>query len=462
MKTSNLLKTLLPPVSYEPNGERLSVEIDVQATVLDAVELSAQQVADAVTPFSAGNLLADWERVYAVPVRAGATYQERLSNVLTKMAETGGVSIPYFIQLAASMGYTITIDELQPFIAGVNRCGDTLYTEDIIWVWRVNVFNSQTPLYYFRAGVSGAGERLLAFGDSQIETVFNDLKPAETLCIFTYPKLPDLSPIDLTTVILDRRVSYQCASEHACMGADGLIHYVGPNEYPVEYINGVAVGRHEPEAQSTNYFPKTATPEKAPSSSSGAGSAFSSSRKAIEGIPTATYNFTTASNLTTSYSLIGGTNFLSGGGKIIYSVFVSTGQTNKSIVMYADITDYTPIPISSTQQRLIIKRDRPEGQQRFCWLGLRGIASTVTVDAAGFQIEAGDICTSPILTSLSAATREQADVFIQAVGAKGIRLIFTNGDVEEHPHDGENEFQLPHSTLDWGTRYCKRVEFITN
>ncbi|WP_140918461.1 YmfQ family protein [Limnobaculum xujianqingii] len=462
MNSANLLALLLPPVSYDDKGPRISAELAAEGAQLDAVKAKSIEILSAVTPFNAGNLLADWERVYGLVIHAEATYQERLSRVLAKMAETGGLSIPYFINLAAAMGYDITIDELQPFRVSANRCGDTLYTEDIIWVWRVNILNSEIPTYHFRTGASGAGERLLAFGDSQLETVFNDLKPAETLCIFAYQKPPDLSPIDLTTPELDLRVRYLCASPHAEWGEDGLLHYAPPNIWPLAYKNGIAVGRHEPERQSTNYFPRTTTPETAPSSSSGAGSAFSSSRKTIAGIPTATYRFTTASNLTTAYSLVGGTNFLSGGGKIAYSVFVSTEQENKSIVLYADITDYTPIPISSMPKRLMIKHDRPVGQPRFCWLGLRGIADVLIADVNGFQVEAGDICSSPILTGSSSATREQADVFVQAIGAKGIRLIFTNGDVEEHPHNGAFEFQLPLSTRDWGTRYCKRIEFITN
>jgi len=80
----------------------------------------------------------------------------------------------------------ITIDEPQPFRAGVNRAGDTLYAPEIIWVWRVNVKNSDTVVYHFRAGASAAGERLTSFSNQTIESLFNDLKPAHTFCYFTY------------------------------------------------------------------------------------------------------------------------------------------------------------------------------------------------------------------------------------------------------------------------------------
>jgi hypothetical protein len=99
-------------------------------------------------------------------------HQQRQQRVLAKLAEVGGLSIPYFIQLASNLGYIITIDEPQPFRAGVNRAGDRLWVEDIIWVWRVNIQNSGTQSYRFRSGSSAAGERLTTFGDPVIEEVF--------------------------------------------------------------------------------------------------------------------------------------------------------------------------------------------------------------------------------------------------------------------------------------------------
>lgn len=121
-----------------------------------------------------------------VTPEATLSYQQRLERVLIKLAETGGLSISYFIQLAKQLGYDITIDEPQPFQAGVNRAGDRLAHPDILWVWRVNIFGAKSQHYRFRAGHSTAGERLSFWADSVIESVFNDLKPAHTFCYFTY------------------------------------------------------------------------------------------------------------------------------------------------------------------------------------------------------------------------------------------------------------------------------------
>lgn len=186
MNTVDLFKALLPPVSYDPNGKYLSAELGAEANLMDAVKASAAQVLASITPFQASMTLSDWERVYDVVPRDGATQQERRENILVKMAATGGLSIAYFQSLATSLGYTITVTEHRAFQAGVNRCGDRLFVEGMRWIWQVNVLGTKTPKYRFRAGASAAGEPLLAFGESLLENTFKDLKPAFTDCYFTY------------------------------------------------------------------------------------------------------------------------------------------------------------------------------------------------------------------------------------------------------------------------------------
>jgi uncharacterized protein YmfQ (DUF2313 family) len=186
MNTVNLFRAMMPPASYDPNAKYLSAELGAEANLMDAVKTSANRVLASITPFYSSVTLADWERIYRLTPRKGATQQERRENVLVKMAEVGGLSIPYFTSLAASLGYTITISEPRAFQAGVNRCGDRLYVEGMRWVWEVNVLGASTPKYRFRAGASAAGEPLLAFGESILEETFKDLKPAFTDCYFTY------------------------------------------------------------------------------------------------------------------------------------------------------------------------------------------------------------------------------------------------------------------------------------
>ena len=186
MGHAELLALLLPPVSYAPGGAVLQAELAAEGKTLDATLASAERARGAVTPFFAEQLLPDWERVCGITPPSGAPYQQRLQTVLAKLAETGGLSIPYFTHLAAGMGYRVTIHEPQPFRAGINRAGDTLWAQDIQWVWQVVVHGDTVLAYRFRTGQSAAGERLTAFGDPVIESVFGDLKPAHTFVYFAY------------------------------------------------------------------------------------------------------------------------------------------------------------------------------------------------------------------------------------------------------------------------------------
>lgn len=80
-----------------------------------------------MTPFTAVALLSDWERVLGLSVSSGMTIQARRQQIMAKLNETGGLSRSYFIRLAKSLGYDITIDEPEPFRCGRNRCGDRLW-----------------------------------------------------------------------------------------------------------------------------------------------------------------------------------------------------------------------------------------------------------------------------------------------------------------------------------------------
>ncbi|EHT3199063.1 DUF2313 domain-containing protein, partial [Escherichia coli] len=142
MNMVDLFRAMLPPVSYDPNGKYISAELVAEANVMEAVKASAARVLAQITPLQSSMTLSDWERVYDVAPREGATQQERRQNILVKMAATGGLSIPYFKNLAASLGYTITITEPRAFRTGINRCGDRLLIPEMRWVWQVNVIGA--------------------------------------------------------------------------------------------------------------------------------------------------------------------------------------------------------------------------------------------------------------------------------------------------------------------------------
>lgn len=185
MSYSDTLLRLLPPVSYNRTAAGIRSAAKIDGNCLDGVQSSASRILGVINPRTSGNYILRWEQVLGLS-GIGLNAQQRINAVLAKLNEIGGLSIPYFKQLAASIGYSITITEPQPFRAGVNRAGDMLAREDIMWAWWVNVNNANSQAAYFRAGISAAGDRLTDYGDAIIETMFRDLKPAFTNIRFTY------------------------------------------------------------------------------------------------------------------------------------------------------------------------------------------------------------------------------------------------------------------------------------
>lgn len=186
MSSRELLALLLPPTSYSPNGERILAELEAEGRVLDAAKKSAARAQDGVTPFFSESFLPDWERICGITPKPNSNFQARLQIVQAKLAETGGLSIPYFIRLAYGMGYDIEINEPQEFRAGESHANEKLWMAQIHWVWEVLVKGASSPSYRFRSGRSAAGERLTNFGDVLIETIFEELKPAHTFVYFAY------------------------------------------------------------------------------------------------------------------------------------------------------------------------------------------------------------------------------------------------------------------------------------
>ena len=192
MSYKETLLSLLPPVAYNRTAKGIRQDASISGHCLDTIQESAARCLNVIDPRSAGNYLVDWERIFGLD-GSGKSTQQRIRSVLTKLNETGGLSIPYFINLAAALGYIITITEPQPFRTGVTRCGERLAKEEIIWVWWVNIQNTASNTNYFRTGIAGAGDRLSDYGDDVIESVFQDLKPAFTAIRFTYKKVKNVS-----------------------------------------------------------------------------------------------------------------------------------------------------------------------------------------------------------------------------------------------------------------------------
>ena len=184
------LKSLLPPGQAFPReaGTTLHSLLDGMSLELARVDVRGETLPLEAIPSSSSELLADWERVAGLPDKCSGVQEETLQgrkNVLVaKLSSTGGQSAPYFIELAASLGYVVTIEQFRPFRVGLSSAGDSLTNGDWVFTWRVRA--PAVSVTSFRAGQSAVGERLRTWGNDTLECKINQLKPAHTIALFAY------------------------------------------------------------------------------------------------------------------------------------------------------------------------------------------------------------------------------------------------------------------------------------
>ena len=186
MSHAELLQRLLPPSSYDAQGANLVVELVAEGNALDAAQVLADSLGNEFTPDTTGLMLADWERVAGLPdFCAGGLAQttpERRRALLVKIIGRGGLSAAWFIALAATLGYTITITLYQPQDVGMDITSP-IYGAEWRHVWQINA-----PLNSLRE-LTVADEvdmPLALWGNSLLECVFTRLKPAHSVVLFSY------------------------------------------------------------------------------------------------------------------------------------------------------------------------------------------------------------------------------------------------------------------------------------
>lgn len=147
----------------------------------------AVDLIDESDPRTTVERLADWERVAGLPGPCATleeTFQERRNALVSQLTSIGGQSPQFFVTLAVRLGYTVTVSEFRPFLAGRATAGDEL-TNDT-WIHRWMIRAPQTTTFDFRAGQGVAGEPLRRWGEELLECAITTHKPAHTDVTFAY------------------------------------------------------------------------------------------------------------------------------------------------------------------------------------------------------------------------------------------------------------------------------------
>lgn len=189
---TQLLLSLSPSGLAWPRdpSTRLVKNLSAYADSLARIHRQATNLIEELDPRTTNHLLPEWERCYGLPNSCSPSSQvvvDRLTNLLFLFQGRFGQSVEFFIDLARHLGIVGTITEFECFRCGFSQLGiDELNSIEALFTW---VFHSANVggFIYFTCGESELGEPLLSFKThTELECIFNLLKPAHTQVIFSY------------------------------------------------------------------------------------------------------------------------------------------------------------------------------------------------------------------------------------------------------------------------------------
>lgn|GEM_PF-933160 len=275
--------------------------------------------------------------------------------------------------------------------------------------------------------------------------------------------------INLTSSSVDPRVKYT-GPAHAYLSSSGLIATSAENEWPLEYVNGVAIGRHEPEPAATNLYGSITLENMTslPGSDgfteyreSGSGSVFHRTQFRTSGA--------LSGNITYSLMLMHrGRNNLAFRAGFLGNTFQNIGINNRQIgyVGSGYLSASTKIV---SDEAFIFRAAFPYfGANN----GLLTSATSVTDDSvptgiadtsAGFsaaypQAETGTLATSPIISAAGAqGTRSASSVTVNTNNISSLKVVYSDGTSDTYQTTG-NSFSLPAASKNWAERYIQRIE----
>jgi len=184
------LQALLPQGGAWPRDRDavLTGVLQAFADEMERLDARADGLIEEIDPRETVELLADWERIAGLPEDCAPAVeqstQQRRDAIVARLVDSGGQSVAFFIALAETFGYEITIDEFDPSVCGEMECGEPLQGEAWATAWRVNA-----PLFspfQFVCGASACGDPLGGGSNAPLECAFGHLKPAHTFLFFEY------------------------------------------------------------------------------------------------------------------------------------------------------------------------------------------------------------------------------------------------------------------------------------
>lgn len=155
---------------------------------------AATQTAIQTFPSAITFSLDDWEAEYGLPdfcTSPATGEQGRINAVRARYGALGGSSPAYFICLAASVGYDITITEPNDFICDVSECDgdDTVVDINGHHEWIVHLLNLGDIWFYADEGIVDETPLEGFVAATDLECILRRVAPEHTTLIFDYSTL---------------------------------------------------------------------------------------------------------------------------------------------------------------------------------------------------------------------------------------------------------------------------------
>lgn len=168
-----LLHNLLPPgrlwVSLRREGSTFNQLLLAFADELARVDGREHQLRNEAHPQFMSEMMADWETLLGLPEcgLSGFTTQQRRNQIQSKLNLVGDNRAQYFIDIAARLGYSVTITETPPNAYAVNSVTSTTIIE----------ITCESP----------CTDPLRIWGNTDLECALRRINPAHLQQTFVYP-----------------------------------------------------------------------------------------------------------------------------------------------------------------------------------------------------------------------------------------------------------------------------------
>jgi len=167
-------------------------------------------------------LLPEWERAWSLPDPCfpdATTLAERQRMLVLYMTWQGAQSRGYFEWLMDWLGYTVTIQEYAPFMAGISQVGDTrpfklvdgvpvvdtskhfrwyIGPPEMRFYWSIAVGTPSLTWFRSASGQAGVDPHLRIGPPDDLQCLLNRWKPAHTDLVFDYSQLAFGGPMQGT------------------------------------------------------------------------------------------------------------------------------------------------------------------------------------------------------------------------------------------------------------------------